>query len=125
MASIFKLRLKANIYMLWTSAIIIHGQIGLPCTPSPPPGQSETKFILLLRTPQTSKLDAIKQRLGWTTCLQPFLKMAAVKISEIEHWAWCLYPCFRYEEYNGAPKKCVCLVDILKSTIKHLFATRF
>ena len=49
------------------------GQIGLPCTP-PPPGQSETKFFLLLGPPPISKVDAIKKKLGWTTCFGPFSK---------------------------------------------------
>ena len=49
------------------------GQIGLPCTP-PPPGQSETKFFLFLGPPPISKVDAIKKKLGWTTCFGPFSK---------------------------------------------------
>ena len=49
------------------------GQIGLPCTP-PPPGQSETKFLLFLGPPPISKVDAIKKKLGWTTCFEPFSK---------------------------------------------------
>ena len=50
------------------------GQIGLPCTPPPPPGQSETKFFLLLGPSPISKVDAIKKKLGWTTCFGPFSK---------------------------------------------------
>ena len=49
------------------------GQIGLPCTP-PPPGQSETKFLLFLGPPPISKVNAIKKKLGWTTCFRPFSK---------------------------------------------------
>ena len=49
------------------------GQIRLPCTP-PPPGQSETKFLLFLGPPPISKVDAIKKKLGWTTCFGPFSK---------------------------------------------------
>ena len=50
------------------------GQIGLPCTPPPPPGQSENKFLLFLGPPPISKVDAIKKKLGWTTCFGPFSK---------------------------------------------------
>ena len=40
----------------------------------PPPGQSETKFLLFLGPPPISKVDAIKKKLGWTTCFGPFSK---------------------------------------------------
>ena len=40
----------------------------------PPPGQSETKFFLLLGPPPISKVDAIKKKLGWTTCFGLFSK---------------------------------------------------
>ena len=40
----------------------------------PPPGQSETKFLLFLGPPPISKGDAIKKKLEWTTCFGPFSK---------------------------------------------------
>ena len=33
-------------------------------TVHPPPGQSETKFLLLIGPPRISKVDAIKKKLG-------------------------------------------------------------
>ena len=51
------------------------GQIGLPCTPPPPPQDSlRPSFFLLLGPPPISKVDAIKKKLGWTTCFGPFSK---------------------------------------------------
>ena len=52
------------------------GQIGLPCTS---PGQSETKFFLFLVPPPISKVDAIKTKLGWSTCFGPFSKWPTSK----------------------------------------------
>ena len=40
----------------------------------PPPGQSETKFLLFIGPPRISKVDAIKKKLEWTTCFGPFSK---------------------------------------------------
>ena len=51
--------------------LIVHGPDRVP---PPPPGQSETKFLLFLGPPPISKVDAIKKKLGWTTCFGPFSK---------------------------------------------------
>ena len=42
--------------------------------PPPPKGQSETKFFLFLGPPPIAKVDAIKKKLGWTTCFGLFSK---------------------------------------------------
>ena len=52
--------------------MLVHGPDRV--TVHPPPGQSETKFFLLLGPPPISKVDAIKKKLGWTTCFGPFSK---------------------------------------------------
>ena len=53
---------------------IVHGpdRVTVHPLPPPPPGQSETKFLLFLGPPPISKFDAIKKKLGWTTCLGHF-----------------------------------------------------
>ena len=53
---------------------IVHGPDRVTVHPPPPPGQSETKFLLFIGPPQISKVDAIKKKLGWTTCFGPFSK---------------------------------------------------
>ena len=53
---------------------VVHGPDRVTVHPSPPPGQSETKFLLFLGPPPISKVDAINKKLGWTTCFGPFSK---------------------------------------------------
>ena len=52
---------------------VVHGPDRVTVHP-PPPGQSETKFLLFIGPPRISKVDAIKKKLGWTTCFGPFSK---------------------------------------------------
>ena len=55
--------------------ILVHGPDRVTVHPPPlPPGQSETKFLLFIGPPRISKVDAIKKKLGWTTCFGPFSK---------------------------------------------------
>ena len=55
------------------TCIIVHGPDRVTVHP-PPLGQSETKFLLFLGPLPISKVDAIKKKLGWTTCFGPFSK---------------------------------------------------
>ena len=56
------------------SLVIFHGPDRVIVHTPFPPGQSETKFVLFLGSPPISKADAIKKKLGWTTCFGPFSK---------------------------------------------------
>ena len=108
------------------------GQIGLSCTP-PPPGQSETKFFLFLGPPPISKIDAIKKKLGWTTCFRPFSKWPPSKSgnhflchnfsSKAVRVTKCvsIHMFLGGEEFNYANKN----VSVLWKINKHLFKRIF
>ena len=71
---IMKMFTTADLYVLYIAwNQIIPGPDRVTVHP-PPPGQSETKFLLFLGTPPIAKVDAIKKKLGWTTCFGPFSK---------------------------------------------------
>ena len=83
---------------------LIHGPDRVTVHP-PPPGQSETKFFLLIGPPPIAKVDAIKKKLGWTTCFGPFSKWPPSKSGNhvlchnlsseaVRVKNWCLCICF-------------------------------
>ena len=67
-------------------SLIVHGPDRVTVHP-PPPGQSETKFFLLLGPPPISKVDAIKKKAGMDYLFWAIFKMAAIEI-----WKSCFVP---------------------------------
>ena len=65
---------------------IVHGPDRVTVLPPPLPGQSETKFFFFLGPPPILKVDAIKKKLGWTTCLGPFSKWPPSKSGNCVLW---------------------------------------
>ena len=58
---------------------IVHGPDRPLCTPV----TYETYFMLFLGLFRTCKLDATIAKLGWTTCVTPFLKWPPTKFVEL------------------------------------------
>ena len=110
-------------------------QIGSPYT-TPPPGQSEIKFFLLLGPPPISKIDAIKKILGWTTCFALFSKCRHQNL-EITFCAITSSKAVRVAKlvsihmFLGVRnsiipiKKCFCLVENLQIAIQTYFLCIF
>ena len=55
---------KLTLLSLEKVLLVVHGPDRVTVRPPPPPGQSETKFLLFIGPPRISKVDAIKKKLG-------------------------------------------------------------
>ena len=62
-------------FLPWnTTGYIVHGPDRVTVHPPPPQDSLRPSFFLLLGLPPISKVDAIKKKLGWTTCFGLFSK---------------------------------------------------
>ena len=100
---------------------VVHGPDRVTVHPPPQDSLRPSFFV----PPPISKVDAIKKKLGWTTCFGPFskwtpsksgnhvlclnLSSAAVRVTKLVS----MYMFFGGDESNFANKKCFCLVENL------------